>query len=122
MPRVCARLASNGGLVTHDCPSCGRRFGGTRAYDKHLDRRRDRCKTDAHLRRLGIVPDAEGIYRRAPIDTQPPLIDKRRVSRTPQRTGRAKALVDAQSRGGQRDTVATAGAPEPAPRLIEEAS
>lgn len=92
--------------MTHDCPRCERRFGGTAAYDRHVDRRRDRCKTDAHLRRLGIAPDADGIYRRQRIADQPPLIDKRRVARVPQRTGRANALGDVQPSTAQRAAAA----------------
>lgn len=51
--------------MTHDCPVCGRRFGGTSAYDRHVDRRRDRCKSVADLRRLGIVANAAGVFVRS---------------------------------------------------------
>lgn len=85
--------------MTHDCPDCGRSFGGTAAYDRHLDRRRDRCKSNAQLHRIGIVPNASGVYVRGPINTQATLIDLRSVARTPKTTRRGKTLALAEAAG-----------------------
>lgn len=98
-------------MRTHDCPDCGRRFGGTDTYDRHLDRRHDRCKSEATLRRLGIVPNAEGIYSREPIKLQPTLIDLRSVARVPQTTRRARALALAEDAGVQTGEDLSSGAP-----------
>lgn len=110
------------GRRTYDCPECRRLFGGVAAYDRHFDRRRDRCKTDAHLRRLGIWPDEDGVWRREQIDRQPPLFDKRSIPRVAKRTRRAKALADAHVRAAQRGERDESDAPEPAPCLVGMAS
>ncbi len=39
-----------------ECSDCGRRFGGVTGHDRHLSRRDGwRCRSDAALRRRGLV-------------------------------------------------------------------
>lgn len=49
------------------CPDCGRTLGGIKTYEMHRLLRSGRCRTDAQLRRMGICPNARGLWvRRAP--------------------------------------------------------
>lgn len=47
------------------CPLCRRTFGGEFAYSRHVDRRRDRCRTKRELTRRGLHEDAAGVWRQA---------------------------------------------------------
>ena len=44
------------------CERCARRFGGSFGYSRHLDRRADRCRTDAALRARHLVLRADGVW------------------------------------------------------------
>lgn len=46
------------------CTSCGRVFGGTFAYDRHLDRRADRCRNSREMRARGLQL-RDGVWHRA---------------------------------------------------------
>jgi hypothetical protein len=48
--------------MTHDCDLCGRRFGGTFGFDRHLDRRKDRCRADRELRARGLRRREDGVW------------------------------------------------------------
>lgn len=76
------------------CDVCGERFGGVATFDRLIDRREDRCKTPREMYRLGFRRDSAGIWTRATIADQAPLIDKRRLSRNGQRMRRGQALSD----------------------------
>lgn len=55
------------------CDLCGRSFGGTFAYERHLDRRRDRCRNVYELRQRGLEL-LDGVWRRRPpFPSQPQL-------------------------------------------------
>lgn len=46
------------------CPDCARDFGGVKTYEMHRLLRSGRCRTDIQLRRMGIAPNARGVWVR----------------------------------------------------------
>jgi len=48
------------------CELCRQRFGGQFVYDRHIDRRRDRCRTSEELRRRGLRRDRRGVWHQQP--------------------------------------------------------
>jgi hypothetical protein len=50
--------------VSLRCEECGQRFGGQFIYDRHLDRRNDRCRTPEELRLRGMKRDRRRVWHR----------------------------------------------------------
>jgi hypothetical protein len=46
------------------CEECGQRFGGQFAYDRHIDRRNDRCRGAAELHLRGMKRDRRRVWHR----------------------------------------------------------
>lgn len=46
------------------CPDCRRKFGGVFAYDRHADRKHDRCRTDDELKVRGLHRDKHHVWHR----------------------------------------------------------
>lgn len=48
------------------CELCRQRFGGQFVYDRHIDRRGDRCRTPGELRLRGLRRDRRAVWHQAP--------------------------------------------------------
>lgn len=101
----------HGGEGVH-CPRCGKEFGGTFGYDRHVNRRQGgRCRTPAELRARGMAQRADGVWVRAaswwrqlrlfPVPPGRPKLPPQTLRgspRTPEAVSRAQSYRRAQSR------------------------
>lgn len=103
------------------CERCGRTFGGLFGFDRHLNRVKDRCRTDRQLRARGMTQRPDGVWVRASSFYRQQRLIPGRPGRP---RNRAKKLRGPSRRGVQahRRGIALPGQSELPGLLIEEAA